>query len=327
MKKFLLIVLVIASLFTVQSCKRGSTTGFKSDNFSNGKAGELILITDDQFFTDTLKKQVINVLTQPQPAINQIEPMFDLLNFSDQEFKGTFQRHRNIVHFDINPDYSSNRITIEKNVWASPQIYVHIKGTNADTCVKMFLDQQNDFMPLLYENDLKRLQTFYQNNKNAGIEAKIKEKFGYSISVPQHYFIAREEPNFIWLRFRTAKNDRFIIIFKTPLKDLSRESLIKNRNEITKNYIPGAIKGSYPIVAENDGFPLYAPYTLGTKEGFEMRGMWESVKDHMGGSFYSFSFLDPSGENCITIDGFVYAPQEQKRDYIREVEAIVKSLK
>lgn len=58
MKKFLLIVLVIASLFTVQSCKRGSTTGFKSDNFSNGKAGELILITDDQFFTDTLKNRL-----------------------------------------------------------------------------------------------------------------------------------------------------------------------------------------------------------------------------------------------------------------------------
>ena len=117
------------------------------------------------------------------------------------------------------------------------------------------------------------------------------------------------------------------MIYKTPLKDLSKENLIKNRNEITKKYIPGAIKGAYPIIAENDGFPLYAPYTLGTKEGFELRGIWESVKDHMGGSFYSFSFLDPSGENCITIDGFVYAPQEQKRDYIREVEAIVKSLK
>lgn len=327
MKKFLLIVLVITSFFAIQSCKRGSTTGFKSDNFSNGKAGELILITDDQFFTDSLKKQVTDVLTQPQPAINQIEPMFDLLNFSNQEFKGTFQRHRNIVHFDINPDYSSNRITVERNVWASPQIYVHVKGTNADTCVKMFLDQQNDFMPVLYENDLKRLQVFYQTNKNAGIETKIKEKFGYSISVPQHYFIAREEPNFMWLRFKTAKNDRFIMIFKTPLKDLSKESLIKNRNEITKKYIPGAIKGSYPIVAENEGFPLYAPFNLGTKQGFELRGMWESVKDHMGGSFYSFSFMDPSGENCITIDGFVYAPQEQKRDYIREVEAIVKSLK
>jgi hypothetical protein len=318
---------VLISFFGIQSCKRGSTAGFKSDNFSNGKAGELVLITDDQFFTDTLKKQVMDILTQPQPAINQIEPMFDILNFSNQEFKGTFQRHRSIVHFDINPDYSSNRITIEKNVWASPQIYVHIKGTNAETCVKMFLDQQNDFMPVLYDNDLKRLQTFYQNNKNAGIEAKIKEKFGYSLSVPQHYFVAREDPNFIWLRFKTAKNDRFIMIFKTPLKDLTKENLIKNRNEITKKYIPGAVKGAYPIVNENGDFPLYAPLTLGTKEGFEMRGIWESVKDHMGGSFYSFSFLDPSGENCITVDGFVYAPQEQKRDYIREVEAIVKSLK
>ncbi len=27
----------------------------------------------------------MNVLTQPQPAINQIEPMFDILNFSDQD--------------------------------------------------------------------------------------------------------------------------------------------------------------------------------------------------------------------------------------------------
>ena len=188
--------------------------------------------------------------------------MFDFLNFNDQKFKGTFQRHRNIVHFDINPDYSSNSLTIEKNVWSNPQVYVHVKGTNADTCVKMFLDQQNEFMPLLYENDLKRLQTFYKNNKNAAIEAKVKEKFGYSISVPQHYFIAKEESNFMWLRFKTAKNDRFIMIFKTPLKDLSKNSLIKMRNEITKEYIPGAIKGAYPIVAENNGFPIYTPVKI-----------------------------------------------------------------
>lgn len=327
MKRFIYIVLIMISIFTLQSCKRGSTTGFKSENFSNGKAGELILVMDEQYFTDSTRKLIEDVLTQPQPAINQIEPMFDLLQFNKKEFSTTFQRHRNIVHFDINPDYTTNRLSIEKNVWSSPQIYIHVKGTNVDTCIQMFLSQQDEFIPFLYENDLKRLQTFYLKNKNAGIEAKIKEKFGYSISVPQHYFIAREEPNFLWLRFRTAKNDRFIMIYKTPLTDLSREKLIQQRDEITKNYIPGALKGSYPIVARHDDFPLYGPIKVGIRNGFELRGMWESVKDHMGGSFYSFSFLDSSGENCITIDGFVYAPQEKKRDYIREVEAIVKSIK
>jgi hypothetical protein len=46
----------------------------------------------------------------------------------------------------------------------------------------------------------------------------------------------------------------------------------------------------------------------------------------MGGPFYSFTMLNADNNQCITIDGFVYAPQEHKRDYIREVEAIVKSL-
>ena len=58
-----------------------------------------------------------------------------------------------------------------------------------------------------------------------------------------------------------------------------------------------------------------------------MRGLWEAVNDQMGGPFCSFSFVDPSGQNCSTVDGFVEAPEEDKRDYFREVEAIVKSIR
>ena len=58
-----------------------------------------------------------------------------------------------------------------------------------------------------------------------------------------------------------------------------------------------------------------------------MRGLWECVGDHMGGPFYSFTYLSPDKNYCITVDGFVYAPQENKRNYLREVEAIVKSIK
>ena len=44
-------------------------------------------------------------------------------------------------------------------------------------------------------------------------------------------------------------------------------------------------------------------------------------------TFYSFTFLSADKQYCITVDGFVYAPQENKRNYLREVEAIVKSVK
>jgi hypothetical protein len=58
-----------------------------------------------------------------------------------------------------------------------------------------------------------------------------------------------------------------------------------------------------------------------------MRGLWKLEGDFMGGPFYSMTFLDERTGNLVTIDGFAYAPYFDKREYIREVEAIIKTLK
>ena len=84
--------------------------------------------------------------------------------------------------------------------------------------------------------------------------------------------------------------------------------------------------GAYPVVADVEGYPLAKKLQIRYHNGLEMRGLWASVRDKMGGPFYSFTQLSSDSSNCITVDGFVYAPQEEKRDYLREVEAIVKSI-
>jgi hypothetical protein len=140
--------------------------------------------------------------------------------------------------------------------------------------------------------------------------------------------VAREEEDFLWLRFKTTRNDRFIIIYKTEGNDLSKQGLIAARNEITKAYIPGAVQGAYPVVNEEPPFPLYNDNVkVGAITGAELRGLWKCEGDYMGGPFYNYSFIDKTGENIISIGGFVYAPEEEKRDYLREVEAVVKSVK
>ena len=45
----------------------------------------------------------------------------------------------------------------------------------------------------------------------------------------------------------------------------------------------------------------------------------------MGGPFISDAFLSADGKNVIVIEGFVYAPKYDKRDYLRQVEAIIYS--
>ena len=327
MKKSFLFFVLIGFIVLFYACNGKKGGNFKVTNFSSGKAGEAVLIMDDNIWSDSSRVEVEEVLMQPQPAINQIEPMFDLLEINNGEFTHNFQRHRNIVRFDISKDYSLNQISFSRNVWASPQEYIYIKGNNPDSCLALFLKNQDKIIKSLYDNDLKRIQVFYARDVEKNIEKEIKTKFGFFLSVPQQYIIAREEDDFIWLRFRTARNDRFIMIYKTPFKEMNGESLIAARDSMTKKYIPGAIKGAYPIVAQKFGFPLINDLQIASRKGIEMRGLWESVRDKMGGPFYSFSFIDQSGQYVITVDGFVYAPQENKRDYLREVEAIVKSIR
>jgi hypothetical protein len=328
MKKitFYTICLFLAAL-SLFSCKKGGVK-LKVDNFSNGKAGEVILVLDKKYVSEEAQNYIKEALTQPQPALNQIEPMFDLLQFDNKDFTSHFQRHRNIVQFDVNPNYASNTFSIETNVWSSPQVHLYFRGNSMDSLMFLFMENENDVIKALYDNDLKRVQYYASSNNDPFIEKKIKEKFDIKITIPGTYSVAREEEDFMWLRFKTAKNDRFIIIYKTQGNDLSKQGLIDARNEKTQAYIPGAVADAYPVVAEVAPFPLYnEPITVGAITGAELRGLWECVGDKMGGPFYNFSFLDKTGENVISVGGFVYAPEEEKRDYLREVEAVVKSVR
>ena len=322
--KTIILILLAITAISCGNSNKGITV--KTKNFSNGKAGEIIVVADPACWA-TVQESVTVALTQPQPAINQIEPLFDILQFSYNEFSRQFQRHRNIVHFDYNANYVENQYYVEKNKWSSPQVYVRIKGNDVDSCLNIFKNHEKEIIKLLYDNDLKRNQAFYAQNLEAAIQKRVKQKFGVKITVPNTYIIASDTTDFIWLRFRTARNDRFIMVYKTPAAELTRENLIAQRNAITRAHIPGAIQGAYPIVAETLGFPLCDSVEINGKQGVELRGLWESVNDKMGGPFYSFSYLSSDNQYVITIDGFVYAPEENKRDYLREVESIVKTVK
>jgi hypothetical protein len=286
----------------------------------------MILAIDTAYWSPSAMTAIYNVLTQPQPAINQVEPMFDVLRCSNDDYRASFMRHRNIVQFDFHPDYPNNTFEIVKDPLTSPQILVKIRGNNQDSCLALFLNHQDELVKAMYENDIARLQNAHRKLNNPLIEKKIKEKFGISMTIPDGYFVGREESDFLWLCFRTPKNDRFVMIYKSPRYELTTENVVAERDRITHAYIQGAVEGAYPIVADLEGYPLSQHLTLRYHNGLELRGLWASVRDKMGGPFYSFSQISPDSTSVLTIDGFVYAPQEKKRDYLREVEAIVKSI-
>jgi hypothetical protein len=58
-------------------------------------------------------------------------------------------------------------------------------------------------------------------------------------------------------------------------------------------------------------------------EYIEMRGLWTLEGGFMGGPFISYAFIDPETSYAVVVTGFVYAPRDEKRELLRQVEALM----
>ena len=333
MKKIVLSLLVI--LCTVAGCNDVSTITselidssitLNNDNLSTGKAAEILLVMDKTLPQQT-QDSVYALLGKLQVGLPQAEPLFTIYQIDPELFKKSFSRETNIIHIDVNSSYQEASCKIEKDYWSSPQIYAHIYAPTQEAVISCLAENRDKILDLMYDNDIAKLQAVQLKHRNVELERYVQEKFGIMMTIPEEYAIGRETSDFLWLLYRTPKNDRFIMIYTTPNKKLTREAMMIKRNYITRQYIEGEdSKDVYPKITEYNDLPLHQPIEIGSKEGAELRGLWETVNDYMGGPFYQFSFININGE-CVTIDGSIYAPKEPQYLYMREVEAIVKSVK
>jgi hypothetical protein len=43
----------------------------------------------------------------------------------------------------------------------------------------------------------------------------------------------------------------------------------------------------------------------------------------MGGPFITYAFIDPETSRAVIVTGFVYAPRDDKRELLRQVETLM----
>ena len=58
-----------------------------------------------------------------------------------------------------------------------------------------------------------------------------------------------------------------------------------------------------------------------------MRGTREVKNKFMAGPFVNYAIEDKANNRLLVLEGFVFAPSISKRDYIFELEAMIKSAK
>jgi hypothetical protein len=119
------------------------------------------------------------------------------------------------------------------------------------------------------------------------------------------------------------------VIYREPYlsdQQFSMQARLDKRNAVMRKHLPGPTKESY-MTTEMRYVPSYEEVVFNGQFASELRGLWRIENNYMGGPFYSLTMLDERSGELVTVEGYTYAPYFDKREYMREAESIVRSLK
>ncbi len=321
--------ILLFSLFSFFAC---GTVERPSKPSATGKAGEMLVVVNQSKWNSQPGEIIRSTFQQDIPMFLQPEPMFDLVQIEERAFVKLFETHRHIFIADISPEHARSSIEVSRDVWSYPQMVVRVKAPD-DSVFKAVMDRnQEAFLEHYMGMEKERLINAYKRMTNHVARNAVEQMFGISMVVPEGYYVAVEGDQFIWLRRTGTREDLDMGVliaslpYKDPAIDFDPATIAARRDSLTKRYIPGQFEGSYMTtypeldaqIREISFNGLYAK---------EARSLWRVEGDHMGGPFINYTLIDEHTNRLFIFDGFVYAPNFNKRDYMRQVMAVIYSVK
>ena len=329
MKNVLKFTAILFAVIMLTSCEEQRSG--KKDRSTGGTSEILIVTQNDDQWKGRIGDSIRHFFLDYQYGLPQPEARNDLAHVNVPNFSDLFMRHKNILEVEINPSLEKAVATTVSDQWAAPQRYVKVSAPDINSWVELFDQQKEVYQQWFDKVERERILNVFRPTKDEDIAAAIAKRFGFTLIVPQGFFIAKDEADFMWLRKEQERSSACIVIYQTPYKDtiqFSAPSLVAMRDMMMQQYIPGPLEGSYmgtetefvpPMVTNVKDYP--AGYTM------EMRGMWRVVNDFMGGPFVSYTFADSRTGNLVTVEGYYYEPNQKKRNMLLQLEAIAYSLK
>lgn len=329
MKKFVFIAL---SCFMVFACKEKNPDTEKNHvtivPVSNGRINHVSVIVSNEKWNDSIGEAIRDVLAAPVDGLPQEEPLFSIKQMPVEAFKDFATKSRLILVVDEGKPI----FKIEENVYAKPQKVAVVKGNTNEEVINLLKENGKKIVSSFKETELtekqRRINLSLHNIKG------IQENLGITINFPSAYRVSDQvqKPNskFFWARKNIPTGSMNLLFYEVPMSTIKKgdsiiNNIIKMRDSIGEQHIPGPVEGSYQITEK-----AYAPYLYekieDNKPTYVTKGTWEVKGATMAGPFVNYAIEDKLNNRYVILEGFTYSPSVQKRDFMFELEAIIKSV-
>ena len=342
-------------LFFIAGCSSETVKNLEPRPTAFGPMNQLVVIADADLWNSMVRDTFEYYFSAAYPVLPQPEPIFDLKHFTPEELLAVKERKelRNYIFLaDINDtdsrgtklvknDLGSEKVrearetngyksSIGKDKWADGQLLVYLIGAGHDKLVENIQESYSAIIRRIREADQKKVAASIYLNGTAGkVENQLQNSLGVQMKIPSDYIVALDKDSTFWLRRETPDASSNIMIRKMKYED--QEQLTKSgAKKMIRNLgllVSSANPNTYLKVNDVDLPMLAQNMTLNNYFALETRGIWELANDWMGGPFVSYTLHNPNTNELLMLFGFIYAPGEEKRQYMQQIEHVMHTVK
>jgi hypothetical protein len=332
----------LAHLLLVALLLQACDDGLKRKPTAVGGDGEVLVVMSKAHWEGPPGALVRSVLEQAMPHMTRPEPRFTVAQVAPGQFASLLQGHHSVIVGVISGDADSVALRIQRDVHASGQLLMQASAYDAATWMSLFQRQAGMVTEAFEQHQRTRIAARVRGTQDEALVSSVRAAMGLELPVPGGYRVVEQTPRFAWLqRDRMVRGGGLehnviegLLIHRHRYSSDSTFSvpyLVELRDSVTKAFVEGPDPGSYMIVQRSfeqlDLMPGGRETVLDGRFAYVMRGLFGMHGAKMGGPFVSLSTLNGEGTELITVEGFVYAPQFNKREYLRELEAILYCLR
>lgn len=296
----------------------------------SGRAGEILIVMNDVYWEAESGKLLHSTITQDVAGLAWSEPLFDISRLPRAAYSDMVRIARNVIEVEVGDRYSVAKVKFYKEQYSRTQAYVKIQAPDEQSLHEAIEANAMRILSFFYKAERERMMSYFSENKSDEYTTKVKDLLDFEIVIPSMFNHNNFDlDGFVWLSGGSVDARIDLALYTLPCDnegEINVDFLIEKRDSVMKINIPGPSDGAYMRTADVVS-PTFNKIKINGVEIYEVRGLWETTIDFMGGPFVSYAYYDKNAKTLKVLEGFIYAPHEDKRNLLRRVEAVAYSWK
>ena len=338
------------SIALLLSCGQSKKANKNILPVARGDANVILVVMDTSRWQGPIGKSLRAVFSEYVPGLPQDEPYFKIRNINPLKLNQVLKTARNMI-FVTTLDNGSRQgramrqyFTKEslkkirtdtaifsralKDNWARGQEILHLFSQSESQLAQKILDSKVQLRGRFAKLEKDRREKALFKVREKQIENRMADDHGFKFKVPYGYDLAKNMKDFVWVRLLDSEYEKNVFVYFKPFDSKDPfDDVMAYREMITSTYMRDVQKPEIYMTLQGAEYQQIKEVNFNGKYAKESRGLWKLSDISGGGPFLSYVFVDESQKRMYYLEGYIYAPSKDKREFMQEIESILASFK